>query len=207
MRCLLTENHNGDLDCSRVLPSISRHIFGVTSSVFLRAVTVVLRLLTSGRFLLQGHRGVSRWNFSSNKSEIQSCSPLILRNRSGSRELTCPRNLSGLGSKSSTGLTFLLTGFEYWCFSKVASDSHKLLSFPFQGGFHWHRRDVHGTGSFVSVSPSEAMLGSVGFKVERACNKADTCVQLADCLQTTKQSYVKAQQQCTFILTQQDIHM
>ncbi len=181
-RNLLTENHNGEFDCSQVFLSISRHICGVISSVFLNAITVALRSLSPGRFSLQGCWDISHRNCLLNKSDMHSCSPRIFSNRSGSRELTWPRYFCGLGSKSSTEIDFLLTGFEYSCFSKQASDIRNALSFLFRGGFHWHGRDVHGTGSFSTALPLEARLGAFGFRAESACSKADTCVQLADCL-------------------------
>ncbi len=152
-------------------------ICGVISSVFLNAITVALRPLSSGRFSLQGC-----WDISHRKMICRAVLLGFFSNRSGSRDFTWPRYFCGLGSKSSTELIFFLTGFEYSCFSKEASDIRNALSFLFRGGFHRHGRDVHGTGSFSTALPPEARLRAFGFRAESACSKADTCVQLADCL-------------------------
>ena len=61
------------------------------------------------------------------------------------------------------------------CFSNVASDIFRLLSFLFLGFFHWQGSDVTGT---ESASSSSAILDEVtgnrtGVIAASACNSAD----------------------------------
>ena len=51
---LLTENHSGDILCSRVFLSISRALSAVTSSDFLKADTVSLRCPVFGKLWVAG---------------------------------------------------------------------------------------------------------------------------------------------------------
>ena len=79
-------------------------------------------------------------------------------------------------------LTFFV--WPYMCFSNVASDIFRLLSFLFLGGFHWHGSDVHGMESASSSSATLEEATGNGTRViaASACNSPDICVHEADFL-------------------------
>ncbi len=131
-----------------------QHICGVISSVFLNGV-FLNAITVAPRFSLQGLGYF-------NKSDMHSCSPRIFSNRADLAPILLWPRIEILHRNRFPG------------FEKASDIRNALsLSFLFRGG------DVHGTGSFSTTLPLEARLGAFGFRAE---SKADTCVQLADCL-------------------------
>lgn len=89
----------------------------------------------------------------------------------------------GLGSKDSSGDNSRFGILPYTCFSSLASQIFRLLSFLLQGDFHLHGYEVTGMGlSSSSESGVECLLNSLGDIAARACNNAETWVHEADFL-------------------------